>query len=76
MPAQLLPVRLPPLPPLQERFTDVKAEVRALLVRAGVKSMRMVPVKRNYAFELPDVPAGEQWVLKVMDGGGRQRGWS
>lgn len=51
--------------PLQERFSDLKAEVRQLLVKQGVKSMRMVPVKRNYAFEDPNVATGEQWVLKV-----------
>jgi hypothetical protein len=30
--------------------------------------MRMLPVKRNYAFENPDVPHGEQYVLKVCVG--------
>lgn len=39
--------------------------MRELLHRHGIKSFRMVPVKRSYAFELGDVPHGEQWVLKV-----------
>ena len=27
-----------------------------------------VPVKRSYAFEQPEIPHGEQWVLKVCEG--------
>ncbi|EFJ41338.1 hypothetical protein VOLCADRAFT_107737 [Volvox carteri f. nagariensis] len=50
---------------LQERCSSVREEVRGLLTRAGVGSMRMVPVKRSYAFEVKDVPHGEQWVIKV-----------
>lgn len=50
---------------LQGRATDLKAELRALFLKHGVKSMRVVPVKRNYAFEDAAVPHGEQWVLKV-----------
>ncbi len=50
---------------VQERSTDLKAEVRALLLKHGVKHMRMVPKNRDYAFEHPDVPHGKQWVLKV-----------
>lgn len=53
--------------PMQERFTDMKAEIRGLLVQQGVKAMRMVPVKRSYAFENTNVASGEQWVLKVRD---------
>ncbi|GFR41814.1 hypothetical protein Agub_g2584, partial [Astrephomene gubernaculifera] len=50
---------------LQERCSAVREEVRSLLSRAGVSSLRMVPVKRSYAFEHPEVPHGEQWVIKV-----------
>lgn len=55
-------------PPQQTRAADLKAELRSLLLRQGIKSMRVVPVKRNYAFEDPSVPHGEQWVLKVRTG--------
>ncbi|GIM16515.1 hypothetical protein Vretimale_19154 [Volvox reticuliferus] len=50
---------------LQERCSSVREEVRGLLTKAGVSSMRMMPVKRSYAFENKDVPHGEQWVIKV-----------
>ncbi|GLC52568.1 hypothetical protein PLESTB_000644200 [Pleodorina starrii] len=50
---------------LQERCAPLREEVRGLLSKAGVGAMRMVPVKRSYAFENKDVPQGEQWVLKV-----------
>ncbi|GLI66368.1 hypothetical protein VaNZ11_010151 [Volvox africanus] len=50
---------------LQERCSSVRDEVRGLLTRAGVSSLRMMPVKRNYAFESKEVPHGEQWVIKV-----------
>lgn len=43
--------------------------MRETLLRQGVSSMRMLPVKRNYAFENPDVPHGEQYILKVGVGG-------
>ncbi|GIL61548.1 hypothetical protein Vafri_16011, partial [Volvox africanus] len=50
---------------LQERCSSVREEVRGLLTKAGVSSLRMMPVKRNYAFESKEVPHGEQWVIKV-----------
>ncbi|KAL6757111.1 hypothetical protein V8C86DRAFT_3135851 [Haematococcus lacustris] len=50
---------------LQERCSAVKAELREVLQRHGIRSFRMVPVKRSYAFEVPGVPHGEQWCLKV-----------
>lgn len=55
------------LPGLQGRCTDMKAEVRELLSSHKIKNMRMVPVKRNYAFEHPSVAHGEQWLLKVRE---------
>jgi len=56
--------------PTQGRCADLKAELRALLLKHGVKSMRVVPVKRRYAFEDASIPHGEQWVLKVGAKGG------
>lgn len=56
--------------PTQGRCADLKAELRALLLKHGVKSMRVVPVKRRYAFEDASIPHGEQWVLKVGARGG------
>ncbi|KAG2500449.1 hypothetical protein HYH03_002016 [Edaphochlamys debaryana] len=50
---------------LQERCAPLKDELRSLLSKAGVSAMRMVPVRRSYAFEHKEVPHGEQWVLKV-----------
>jgi hypothetical protein len=50
---------------LHARCTELKAELRALMLRHGIKSMRLVPVKRNYAFEDTSIPAREQWVIKV-----------
>jgi hypothetical protein len=67
---------------LHARCTELKAELRALMLRHGIKSMRLVPVKRNYAFEDTSIPAREQWVIKVgaclcmkaITGGGVGRG--
>jgi DNA polymerase alpha subunit A len=50
---------------LHGRCAALKAELRALLLSHGIKSMRVVPVKRSYAFEDPAIPHREQWVLKV-----------
>jgi len=50
---------------LQERCSGMKAELREVLHRHNVRSYRMVPVKRSYAFEQPEIPHGEQWVVKV-----------
>lgn len=65
-----MPVQL-----LHARCTDLKAELRAVMLKHGIKSMRLVPVKRNYAFEDPAIPTREQWVIKVCQGrGGTGRG--
>lgn len=45
--------------------SSLKAEVRDTLMRHNIHSMRMVPVKRKYAFENPLIPQGDQYVLKV-----------
>lgn len=50
---------------LHARCTDLKSELRTLMLQHGIKSMRLVPVKRSYAFEDPNIPAREQWVIKV-----------
>jgi hypothetical protein len=49
----------------QELASDLKAEVRELLAAKGIIKFVIKPVKRKYAFEVPDVPHCEQWVLKV-----------
>ena len=46
-------------------FASLKTEAKKVLESHGIKQFSMAPVKRNYAFENPDVPLGEQWVLKV-----------
>jgi hypothetical protein len=46
-------------------MAELKDEVRDLLSARGVSSMKLRPVRRNYAFENPDVAHGAQWVLKV-----------
>ena len=58
----------PPPSPWQERCSEVKAELREVLGRHGIKQHRMVPVKRNYAFEVEGVPHGEQHCIKVWTG--------
>jgi hypothetical protein len=50
---------------LHARCGELKAEIRALMLSHGVKAMRLVPVKRSYAFEDPVIPSREQWVIKV-----------
>jgi DNA polymerase alpha subunit A len=50
---------------LHGRCTELKGELRALMLRHGIKSMRLVPVKRSYAFEDGAIPARSQWVIKV-----------
>ena len=50
---------------LQELAAELKAEVRGVLKQHGVDNFVLKPVRRSYAFELAEVPRGEQWVLKV-----------
>jgi DNA polymerase alpha subunit A len=50
---------------LHKRCGELKAEIRALMLGHGVKAMRVMPVKRNYAFEDPAIPSRKQWVIKV-----------
>ena len=44
---------------------DLKAEVKEVLKQHGVDNFVLKPVRRSYAFELAEIPRGEQWVLKV-----------
>eukprot|EP00883_Tetradesmus_obliquus_P007895 jgi/Sobl393_1/18556/SZX64231.1 len=57
--------RMELLQALHARCGELKAEIRALMLSHGVKAMRLMPVKRSYAFEDPAIPQREQWVLKV-----------
>ena len=50
---------------LQELAAELKAEVREVLKQHGVDNFVLKPVRRSYAFELAEVPRGEQWALKV-----------
>ena len=50
---------------MQELAAGLKAEVRELLKTHGVDNFVLKPVRRSYAFELGEVPRGEQWVLKA-----------
>jgi DNA polymerase alpha subunit A len=50
---------------LHTRFGDLKNEIRSILTRNGVNKFTLVPVKRDYAFELAGIPRGMQWVIKV-----------
>ena len=50
---------------VQELAAGLKAEVRELLKTHGVDNFVLKPVRRSYAFELGEVPRGEQWVLKA-----------
>ena len=50
---------------LQEMAAELKAEVREVLKQHGVDHFVLKPVRRSYAFELTEIPRGEQWVLKV-----------
>ena len=67
-PSLTSPLIPPPPPTTKSRCTELKAELRASLLRAGVRSMRVVPVKRRYAFEDPRIPHGCHWMLKVRGG--------
>jgi hypothetical protein len=44
---------------------ELKAEAREVLRQHGVDNFVLKPVRRSYAFELAEIPRGEQWVLKV-----------
>uniref|UniRef100_A0A1J3FNE3 DNA polymerase n=1 Tax=Noccaea caerulescens TaxID=107243 RepID=A0A1J3FNE3_NOCCA len=50
---------------LHEMASKLKSEISRQLLQLNVSNYSMAIVKRNYAFERPDVPAGEQYVLKI-----------
>ncbi|XP_033139889.1 DNA polymerase alpha catalytic subunit-like [Brassica rapa] len=50
---------------LHEMASKLKNEISQQLLRLNVSNYSMALVKRSYAFEKPDVPAGEQYVLKI-----------
>ncbi|WJX55345.1 DNA-directed DNA polymerase [Trifolium repens] len=50
---------------LQDAVSDIKNEIAKHLVDLGVSTFSMAPVKRKYAFERSDIPAGENYVVKI-----------
>ncbi|XP_058782533.1 DNA polymerase alpha catalytic subunit-like [Vicia villosa] len=50
---------------LQDAVCDTKKEIAKHLVDLGVSTFSMAPVKRNYAFERSDIPAGENYMVKI-----------
>ncbi|XP_020880937.1 DNA polymerase alpha catalytic subunit [Arabidopsis lyrata subsp. lyrata] len=50
---------------LHEMASKLKNEIAQELLQLNVSNFSMAPVKRNYAFERPDVPTGEQYVMKI-----------
>lgn len=50
---------------LHEVASGLKTEIGKRLVDLNVSTFSMAPVKRNYAFERTDIPAGENYVLKI-----------
>ncbi|XP_065875108.1 DNA polymerase alpha catalytic subunit [Euphorbia lathyris] len=50
---------------LQDVAYDLKNEIAKKLLALNVSSFIMAPVKRKYAFERSDIPAGENYVLKI-----------
>ncbi|KAI8543706.1 hypothetical protein RHMOL_Rhmol08G0239600 [Rhododendron molle] len=50
---------------LQEMASGLKIEIAKQLLDRNVSSFSMASVKRSYAFERPDIPIGENYVLKI-----------
>ncbi|CAE6229466.1 unnamed protein product [Arabidopsis arenosa] len=50
---------------LHEMASKLKKEISQQLLKLNVSNYSMAIVKRNYAFDRPDVPAGQQYVLKI-----------
>ncbi|KAG5069905.1 hypothetical protein JHK85_002282 [Glycine max] len=50
---------------LQDAVSDVKNEIAQHLVNLEVSNFSMAPVKRKYAFERSEIPAGENYVVKI-----------
>ncbi|TKY70585.1 DNA polymerase alpha catalytic subunit [Spatholobus suberectus] len=50
---------------LQDAVSDVKNEIAQHLVNLEVSNFSMAPVKRKYAFEQSEIPAGKNYVVKI-----------
>ncbi|ESW28786.1 hypothetical protein PHAVU_002G017900 [Phaseolus vulgaris] len=50
---------------LQDAVSDVKNEIAQHLVNIEVSNFSMAPVKRKYAFDRFEIPAGENYVVKI-----------
>ncbi|CAA7056881.1 unnamed protein product [Microthlaspi erraticum] len=50
---------------LHEMASKLKNDISQQLLQLNVSNFSMTPVKRNYAFERPEVPTGEQYVMKI-----------
>ncbi|XP_057948989.1 DNA polymerase alpha catalytic subunit isoform X3 [Malania oleifera] len=50
---------------LQDAASGLKSELAKHLLDLNVSTYCMAPVKRSYAFERSDIPAGENYVLKI-----------
>ncbi|CAH8278936.1 unnamed protein product [Arabidopsis lyrata] len=50
---------------LHEMASKLKKEISQQLLQLNVSNYSMAIVKRNYAFDRPDVPTGQQYVLKI-----------
>ncbi|KAM5577509.1 DNA polymerase alpha catalytic subunit [Rosa sericea] len=50
---------------LHDAASELKIELAKKLLDLNVSAFSMAPVKRNYAFERSDIPAGENYVLKI-----------
>ncbi|XP_057454382.1 DNA polymerase alpha catalytic subunit-like [Lotus japonicus] len=50
---------------LQGSVSDIKNEIAKHLVDLNVSSFTMAPVKRKYAFERTEIPAGDNYVVKI-----------
>eukprot|EP00898_Chlorokybus_atmophyticus_P002051 jgi/Chlat1/2847/Chrsp194S03002 len=59
------PARRALLVKLQSLCSDLKMEVKNILEKMKVGSIRLKPVKRLYCFEKKGIPRGEQYVLKI-----------
>ncbi|KAL9241573.1 hypothetical protein vseg_015671 [Gypsophila vaccaria] len=50
---------------LHEVASGLKSEIAKHLIDLNVSTFSMAPVKRSYAFERSDIPAGENYALKI-----------
>ncbi|XP_074303278.1 DNA polymerase alpha catalytic subunit-like isoform X1 [Silene latifolia] len=50
---------------LHEVASGLKSEIAKSLIDLNVSTFSMTPVKKSYAFERSDIPAGENYMLKI-----------